>query len=387
MPEILSSNYAQVAYANGSWNLDRVHSVEVIGAQGLHEIAILTYGYPRSDSVVPPEKTQVTITYGRKATGLRTFYGYVNHFEPDGDRGAGTIRVWCIGTSLPLNSANPYSWTNVSASYVARVIAQRYQLRPVLTRTREIISHWAQGNENDFEMMNRLAARAGVKFWVTGGSLYFLDPTTLLTEAQQTPRLVMNGRADDTLLKVGGVVGSLAPEDTPAVNYVYGLKNSSNGTDVFGTLVKASSIRSTLNAGMTLGSNTNVVNMPTTSAAEAQSIVDAATNVGSWVTVSAYVNPTEAIEIGDVVTLEGSKCPGPLSGVWVVCGTDEKHVFITDGPTRQGSARTCVLTLMRNQQYAHTFASPGLFEGKTPITPAISINGTWQAAQQGEIYV
>lgn len=387
MPDLVASNYAQVLYPQGAWNLDRVHSVEVIGEQGSHEIAIITYGYPRSDSVIPPEKTQVVITYGRKPTGLRTFYGYVNHSEPEGTRASGTINVICIGTSLPLNSANPFSWTNVTASYVARTIAERYQLRPVLTRTREIIPHWAQGTDTDWEMLNRLALRAGVKVWISGGSLYFVDPTTLLTKVQQTTKLTMSGHPSDTLISVGGVSGSLAPGDTPAVNYVYGLKAGLAGTKPIATLVKASSIRATKNAGMTLGANTNVINMSTVSGSEAQSIADASTNIGNWVTVQAYVNSPSPIAIGDVVTLDGSQCPGPLTGQWVVAGTSEKHVFIANGPTGRGSLRTSILTLTRNQQYTHVFNSPGLFEGVAPVTPSVDINGVWQASQQGAIYV
>lgn len=387
------AGYVSVNFPTGTFNLSEMHSAEIISGQGVHDVGVLTFGFPRSTSVIPAETTPVWVEHGSTPQGTSIMYGYVNHAEGAGDQTSSNFSIYLIGTSLPLNGINPQTWDAVSPSFIARQVAERYRLRAVISRSSEVLPYWAQGNESDFHMMNRLAQRAGCKFWVTGSTLYFVDPTKIIANAsvQSTQTFTMSSGSamTNTLQQVSAVSGSLAPSNTATqVSDVYGISTNQlllpDGTyTAQGTLVKASSAVTTRDAGMLQSSYTKYVDYMTQSQFEAQTIADSQTRLGNWLTAQAYVTPSLPVRVGDVVNLAGDKVPGPYQGLWMVSGVTNKYILNKVSSPR----RITMLTLIRNQQDIHQTAASRALRGTVVDVPADNVNGVWESRRLETVYV
>jgi len=362
---------------DGRYSLGRVLRAEIRAETESHTVVILSFSATRKAKMsIPPEGTPLVYQWGAFPK-TNTFYGYVNHHEML-QQNAGEIRVFCIGTSQPMNASNPKSWTNISASYIAREIADRYGLRAVLSRPTGVLSYWAQGTESDFAMMNRLAERVGFKFWVDGSTLYFIDPSVLVTRANpgQVKTYTGNENGIGSLLQIHSISGSLAPGNA-TVTDVFGLDGS-------GVLVKSSSARDYSDRGMKTPSLKTVSGQAVGSAAEARSVTSASANLGNWATLRAIVTDAAETRLGDVVSLDGTSLNPDYRGRWMVAG------FIHVVPTSLNNSVDAVesrLDLIRNQPNAQVFARSTMLKSTPPVVPAVIRSGRWEASVKGAFYV
>lgn len=363
----------------GGYALGRVRRFEVREGVGVHQIAIIDVILPKTMTSVPPEGTPVSVRWGRLPE-VRTFHGYVNHHEVSNEGRLPNLRVYLIGTSLPLNSTNPTTWGPVSGSYVAKTVAERHGLRAVVSKCNEILPHWTQGIESDFAMMGRLAERVGVEFWVDAATLYFLDPSQLTARVNFLGGVTHLGRSgagvgENNLLTFETISGSLAPGiGVPEVTDVYGMDNT-------GQVIRATSAKSLKDLGLAVPSNKSIVGDTISSPFEAQKVVDASTNRGRWVSASVTIRPDPKLRTGSVVNLDGPLVRDTHRGLWSV-----KSVVNVIRPAAQ-RAWTSELLVTRNQESSQKFTSR-TFAGITPAPAARLWDGAqWQSASLETIYV
>jgi hypothetical protein len=219
MPNILNASFLKYGPVRG------LEQVTIRQKFGNHTLAFLDYSFrKKTEYVMPSEQTPVAVRWGRSPLGVKTYYGYVNHYETSNDK---HTRLVATGTSTVLNSANPTNWTGFTRSGVAREIAKRHKLRSIVHEHSDVMENWTNGNQSDFKALQVLAKEAGYRVWVDGSTLYFLDPRRLLTSAQ-TMHIPTFGRDKIRSSKVTG--GSNAPRESgPARRRVlHGLDHATN---------------------------------------------------------------------------------------------------------------------------------------------------------------
>jgi phage protein D len=332
---------------------------------------------------VVPEATPITMNWGMAPLDVRTFYGYVNHHEIVEEGGASFLRVFCLGTSMPLNNPNPSSWNNVSASYVARRVAERHHLRAVLHQSTAILPYWAQGTESDFTMMKRLADQAGFRFWVDGSTLYFLNPDILvrLPQMNSVPTYAMDRNAIhvDNLKSIHLIDGSLAPRPTgesAKVQQVYGIDANNN-------LIRATSAPTIADRGLTTPTATEISNKAVSSLAEARQITDASASRGAWVTTKATMEGAATLRPGDLANLRGEALHSDYHGLWLV--KDGVHVI---EPNKDGRLiMSSDMELTRNQRDYTYFTLNTTIKGAQKTVPAVLRDGKrWESEILEAVY-
>lgn len=375
-----------VATFDSGFSPGRLTRCETRTLTGSHEIAILDFMTPKGTNI-PTEGSWVTVEHGRIPQWSKTFYGYVNHFERIDNSTAGrsnSYRMYCVGTSKPMNATNPGRWHGVTGSFIARTFAERYSLRCVLSKSLSTMD-WVQGNATDFATLRKLAERDGALFWVSGSTLYYVDPTKQIVTAASnsvktfTRTSPVQTRHTDTLRDMYLIQGSDAPGiDAPQVTYAYGLDSN-------GTLIKGSSIRAYTDAGLTPPGSTAIHPGEVSSGAEAAQVTASRVFAASWAQMSANVISEDApVYVGDVVSLAGTAVDQSLQGRWFVMGT-------TDVLTYNGVGNpfdyTMNLTLTRNQADNHVTLSSKNLTGSSAIVPAIWVGKKWQAKTLEAVYV
>lgn len=378
----MSSTIARTWYMGG-YDLGVTQRVEVREGFSKHELAIIDYPSPRNLSTsVVPEMTPMTLQWGESPQAVRTFYGYVNHHEIVETGDTSMLRVFCLGTSLPMNDPNPSSWSQVSASFIAKTVAARHGLRSILHQSKTVLPYWAQGTESDFAMMNRLADTSGYRFWVDGSTLYFLNPDVLIRTPQTSfvPVFTMNrdGRSVDSLQSIYVIAGSLAPTASAAtIQEVYGIDANT------GALIKSSSAATLADRGMTAPSQRTIAGKSVDSLAEARVITDASASLGSWVTTQVSLNSASMVHPGDLVNLQGAALHTDYQGYWLV--SHGIHVISQD----VNGAMTLLsdMELTRNQADHALFTLSSTLKSARAEVPAVLRNGKqWESEVLESVY-
>lgn len=302
---------------NGAVVTDWILDVELMQTWGYHDIFIVRIEYNRAFNmagIVPwPDNAPVQITWGRVPQSINTWYGYVNHHKMSANADSGTHNLqytyFCIGTSKPMNTVSSKNWGNVTPTYIAQQMAQKYRLRSVSTTTTWVLTNEIQANESDFQYMNRIAAKTGYRFWVGGGTMYFIDPAVVLiaTASQLVPNYFMNKRLEwqDTIRDFHKYQGDNLPGSLVAVRNLYGID------PLTGQFFTAT-------AGSGSYAQTNTVRTAT-STADAQNHVNSWQALSQWwIAGTAELFGTTLLYPGKVVHLQGNAMPSEDSGFWIV---------------------------------------------------------------------
>lgn len=356
--------------------------VEMISEIGSHEVAILTYAYPDTTTTIPTEGTPVQITYGDLGSvKLNSFYGYVNHHEAKNERTGSVLEIYCLGTSLPLNSPHPQTWTKSTSNKIVEDVAKRQNMRSVQTKSSEVLDSWVQSGETDFKMLERLARRDGMRFWISDSTIYFIDPSTILQGANSRNTVTLNMNHDfrtDTLMSFKPLVGSLVPGNRAvSVNNVYGV--DSNG--------KTIKVSSSQGSSLVQSILSKTIEYSATSPAEAKSIAQKQANNANWSTGIAQIATTSALNIGNVVDLEGSQLYGTYAGNWLITGINDKFVIPRNNQDTS-TQRVTHLTVSRNQPNQHvTKGTPGYGKSIPYFSPKLNNKGVWVSQASGTTYV
>lgn len=165
-------------------NPPALERIQVRQKFGAHTLALLDYRVlDKRDYILPPENTAVAMEYGKGPVGVRTGYGYVNHYETVQDDNGALSRMVVLGTSKVMNTMNPMVWSGQSHSGIVREIASRHRMRSVVHSHTLLRESWASGDRTDFQVLKALADEIGFRVWVDGATVWFLDPDKLVRSA------------------------------------------------------------------------------------------------------------------------------------------------------------------------------------------------------------
>lgn len=369
-------------YVNGSPISELPLDARLEQTWACHDLYSVRIEYNRTTAMSSvqtwPTNALVSIVWGRKPGTLNIWYGYLNHYEMNSQSDSGTntmqITYYCIGTSKPMNSVNSFVWGSVSPTYIAKQMAQKYHLRCVYTSTTTVLTAETQANMSDFNYMNSLADKTGYRFWVSGGTLYFIDPTVFLTGTtrQAVPIYTLNKSLtqQDTLRTFKLLQGDNLPGSTVATRTISGIDSTS------GSLFTASTTGSTTSS-TTLNNSTRVVQ----SYGEAQDILAAWEGLSQfWIGAEAEVYGDTSLYPGKIVYLNGNAMTTGNAGYWIVAHAEQ--ILLASGtnvPTSDKYVTRCVL--MRN-----TLATVPTSKQTVIINPefttCVASNGVWYSTNQ-----
>lgn len=315
--------------------------------------------------------------WGQSPGKLRLFQGYVNHRESVESAGESRIRYMCVGSSLPLNEPSLSSWSGVSASYVAKRIAEKHGLRAVVSKSAEIHPYVSSGNGSDFNLLKSLADKTGNRFWVSGATLFFVDPMTLIRRSNHAPELVLG--SGGIMQQWDVVSGTLAPREgsVGTVKRVFGIDRYS------GRLLQSSSAKALRDRGLSVPNRKAILTGSVESVRDARVLAgNAATNL-DWVTARADIRGRGDVRLGGLVEVDGARVREEARGRWLVASII--HVIENDGNQFEYNAE---VSLTRNNTEDVQFresANVGL--GDKDI-PAVLVSGErWESKVKESVYV
>jgi phage protein D len=381
---------APVVYSisvNGQPVRDFPLDVEVRQSFGLHEMAFIRIEYSRSFSglntmALWPENGLVRMVWGRGTQNLATFYGYVNHHRINSNADSGTkatqVEYVCIGTSKPMNSEATRTWGQVSGTYMAKTIAAEHGLRPVLTATSVVLDYEVQSAESDLAFLNRMAAKTGYRFWVSGGSLYFIDPAVVLAASARqgipTYRLDKQFTQMDSVRDFEVLQGDNLPGAVKAQRVIHGVdQNTGQPFTVTADGTSSSSITK-IQTGRVAKS-----------VAEAKALVNAWAGLQQfWVMATAELWGNAVLYPGKLVHLTGSAMPGGTAGYWMVASAD--HLLKKSGLAYTVSDRYVTRVGLVRNQAASTPAVKQITPVQPEFVPCLHNGALWVAQSLTPIY-
>jgi hypothetical protein len=373
-------------YVNEVLIADFPLDTELRQSWGKHDLFFIRIEYPRtftgfSSMKLWPDNAPVRIIWGRRPSDIETWYGYVNHHNVSGNSDSGSqatqVTYICIGTSKPMNTDKNRTWGEVTPTYIARTIAAEYGFRAVLTKTNWILPFEIQGNESDFHFLNRIADKTGFRFWVSGGTLYYIDPAVVIDGMSK--QAVPSFRLDKMFTKIDTVrqfsmdAGDNLPGAVLASRSVYGVDQAS-GT-VFESTVNVS------------GSQVSQIKTDShvTSLNEAGNLVQAWQNLNQWwISAKAELFGSSALYPGKLVYLDGLQMAQNSRGYWIVSSCT--HVLKSSGSTYSADDKfISQVELLRNSG-----GTVPDIKGYSKISPefvsCVLQGGIWKASSAGTYY-
>lgn len=371
---------------NGVLVTDFILDVKLDESWGSHDIFTLRIEYQRAsnmNTIVPwADNAPVQIVWGRRPDPLNNWYGYVNHKKLSSNADSGTHNLqytyYCIGMSKPMNTDVTKVWGNVTPTYIAKTIALKYSLRCVVTSTAWVLSSEVQAAESDFCFLNRIADKTGYRFWVSNGTLYFINPAVVLIGAGQQviPTYTQDKLLDqqDTIRNFDAYQGDNLPGSATTARSIYGIDPTSGQVFQAGTSTPGASSIQQVNTARVA-----------TSYGEGQRIVDAWQGLSQfWVGASAELFGSTVLYPGKVVLLTGQALPGGNAGYWIVGAAT--HLLKMSGVQYPVADKYVTqVQLLRN-----TSSTVPSFTGTTRISPefvpCVNRNGVWTSSNLSVIY-
>lgn len=346
---------------------------------GKHQVAIVDFPY--RTSTIPDDRTKVIISWGF-GSNQRTFYGYVNHHEDIiSFEQVRMVRMYLLGTSLPMNGQNPQAWKGLTASYIAKRIAQSYGLRSIIHNSKFTIPYWTSASMSDWVMLGKLADKVGYNFWVDGSTLYFIDPSALLKTSASTlvNDLVMDMATTDTLTEFQNISGPLGVNSARSskIQTVYGIDANTH------RFIKSTSTKQTTDADLPLSSLTATYSKAVSSLSEARQANQSMVQRSVWSQAKAITTNISDVHIGSLVNVMGNWISDDNSGVWMVTG--DTHVMEFDD---FGLPHFSVeLELTRNQKTDVSFSTITTIKDALASAPAVIRNNRWESSVLESVYV
>jgi hypothetical protein len=311
---------------NGSPVTDFIFDAELAQGFGKHDMAFLRVlmkmDHPAPWKLRPwPDGAAVEIQWGRNPV-ITTWYGYISHHtqqsEDDNGTHAPQITYVCLGTSKPMNSDRNRTWGGgqqasqwITPTYVAKRIAREHGLRAVVTPGTWRLDYEVQAAESDFGFLCRLADKVGYRFWVSGATLYFVDPLTVLAGVRHlfVPRYHIDKVPgfSDTAVDLQVSQGDSLPGATAGTRAIYGFDPGTHGL-----------YRATAGGGPVQITNTS---RQPKSYWEAKNLVSASQSLSQfWLGGTVTLRGYPLLYPGKVIEIDGARLPGQKSGFWLVTG-------------------------------------------------------------------
>lgn len=369
---------------NGVAISDFIQNAELKQEFGCQEIFTFRIEYNRAKNLnnvaIWPDNAPVTVVWGQGLANTTVWYGYVNHSEYASNADSGSYApqytYYCVGTSKPMNSQLTLTWGETSPTYMAKQIAANHSLRAVLTSTAWVSDYEIQSAESDFEFLNRMALKYGFRFAVSGGTLYFIDPASVLasSSSQGIPQFYLDKTftRQDTIRDFKRIKGDNVPGSEQATRVISGLDSVTGlpftvGTNVGQPLTK-------IQTGYVAGSVAEATVMANAWQSQTQFYIQA----------SAELFGNSMLYPGKLVYLSGAAMPSDDVGYWMVSGAD--HLLKVSGTSYTVLDKFVTkVRLVRNQGGAQ----PNITNTSVINPEFVScqlLGGVWQATQVGAIY-
>ena len=343
---------------------------------GVHDLFTLRMEYPLNSPVGSlttwPDNTPISILWGQKPN-LNWWYGYVNHHEIATNADSGTrlmqLTYTCIGTSAVLNNVQTTKWESVTPTYILKSIAAANGFRSV-TNTSSWLLDYEQQVETDFQFLNRIANKVGMRFWCSGGTAYMISPTTMLEGGGQSavPQFYCDKSPtyQDTCRDLTYLQGTNLPGSVQANRVLYGIDSAT------GQQFSASTQPVSGGQRVSLKSTTS-----TTSYSDAKNRVNSWAALSQfWVGAQATLYGNTDLYPGKVVQLGGTALPTNASGYWLVSS-------VTHNLSYSGTASAYMdkylanVTLLKNDAATNVTLS-----NITPVIPeftnmSLNLSGQW----------
>lgn len=347
-----------------------VKGLEAVGIRqkfSNHTVATLDYSIRnKHEYLLPPERTPLALRFGDGPTNVRTFYGYVNHYETvTGDNGQAMTRLVALGTSMTMNAANPDAWQGSTRSHIVREIAAKHRLRSVVHDHPYVLTNWATGPRSDFQALKALAEETGFRLWIDGSTVYFLDPSKLLRTASTMSAPMIRQRDIKKIQVMGGT-------------NIPGMLDKATRRMQFGLDYRTNEFFESTSGDKNLPGQMSAVSAATYS--EAQAIADAVDRKqqDSYV-LKASVRGAAAIQPGTLIRVESGRVNTDQSGLWLV---SEATHELTD------SDFTTHIVATRGADQQPLLRAQTTVRGAAGLTQAVVRDGvTWEAALQEHVHV
>lgn len=352
---------------------------EMKQAWGRHDLFKLTLVIPRGHAnmkslVAWPDNSPVKLIWGRSPNNLNMWYGYINHHvlntnSPQSDN-ATQITYTFIGTSKVMNADQTKRWESTTPSGIAQTLAKKYSLRAVTTYVDWPIKYEVQAGESDFEFLTRMAQKYGYRFWVSGGTLYFVDPAAILhgPNPNYVPQYFIDhypGRKD-TARDFKLYRGDAIPGGNMAVRQISGIDASNNSTftEAADGPVQKNLIQQT--------------QRHVTSRAEARRLMNAQQNLSQyWQAGNVQLFGYVLLYPNKMIKLDGYGIPNGYGGNWVVSGTHHKLTLGLSSDHTKDKFTSHVDVVKNTTTYIPKVSS---YQTITPeIVQCTLVDGIWQA--------
>jgi hypothetical protein len=374
-------------YVNGVLSNEFPVDIELRQAWGQHDIFYIRIEYKKmityNNKSLWPNNAAIRIIWGQAPSNLQIWYGYVNHhtIDANSDSGSNVMQVTytCTGTSKPMNTDKTRTWGEVTGTYLAKKIASEYGFRAILSQTDWVLPYEVQSNESDFHFLNRIADKVGYRFWVSGGTLYFIDPIVVLqgSGGQGVPTFYLDKSFlyMDTVRNFNMSLGDNIPGGAQTIRNIYGIDEATG----MPFNIKANNATATTNVSQI------TTEWPVATINEAQNLVNAWQGRSQfWLAATAELYGTSYLYPGKLVYLQGNQLNKEALGYWIVASAD--HVMRTSGTSNPTNDRyVTYVELIKNE----TNILPKLknIQKISPeFTTCNTISGIWKSTNQSVVY-
>lgn len=321
----------------------------------------------------------VDIAWGRPPQALQHWYGYLNHAEvatSDDATGQNIQLTYAVtGTSKRMLGDINRTWTGYTVSGIVQRIAREYGMRAVVTQSTAVLPSEAQANESDWAFLNRMAGKTGMRLWISGGTIYSIDPAALLSGASNfvVPVYSLNkyGGLQDSARNFKVLTGDALPGAYRMNHTMYGIDSSGNIFSVQQDGANPSRpdiIQSAWHAA---------------SAAQAKTLMNAEAGLSQfWQMATVEVMGYNLLYPGKIIGLQGAALPDGNSGNWIVA--EANHILKQSGTTNPADDHFISrLTIVRNQKGYPLIK--GVHKISPEIIPCVLRGNAWQAQTIGTV--
>lgn len=380
------------ALERGAW----LSEVSVYQAEGAHQVVELTVmhsynpAFPAQQWRTPAgsvwaENTPVHLQFGWYADDSADWYGYVassrvRASERDSRYGHAVqvpVVYTLLGASMPMQTRRNKTWTDTTASGLARQIARQYNLQPRVDGTSYV---WQQSTQaaSDWQYLSDLADRSGFRLFCDGTTLWFVDRRTVMQTPDGTWPVFWQRKAPgviDSLREFAAVVGDTDPAgglraryETTAFNRTSAVLTESAYAQER-TTAQGQAVDPLLTAQYSA--------RPADSYAQSQRLLGAEAD-WLWVEARAVVDGDPRLKPGALVELRGAGIGDANEGLWMV--RSAIHSLCINQVYAQKSSYTTTLVVGRDDARSLTLGVQG-----RPLSPAptVLVSGRWRAAYTG----
>ncbi|MFI9271866.1 hypothetical protein ACIGXM_14265 [Kitasatospora sp. NPDC052896] len=327
------------------------------------------------------ENSPVHVVWGWWADDNGDFYGYVassrvlaEESDPSYNYAVVLPVVYTlVGASMPMQSRQNKLWSDVSPSWIARDIAQSYNMQAAVETS---TVHYASRMQtaSDWVFLTDLANQIGYRLFLNGTQLWFVSrPTVMPTADNSIPQFWSYKKPGliSSIRSFSAVTGDTDPAGGVRATYQTAASNDTSGvlaqaqfqvprTDVRGASVQPL-IRQQYDA------------RPARSYTDAQTLL-AGDTVYLWVECRAVLNGDPRLRPGTLVDLEGDGLGNQYTGLWMVRAATHRLTINHADPRRTDYTATVVVG--RDDAQALTIPVQTTY-GQT--TPTVLVSDTWQA--------